>query len=84
MRDVTVDNAGKTISETILGRKNSSQNMPHHLLDCCFVWAAAILCIMNQSDGTLSLRRVGCRGHGFGVYSMVEGIISNLNLVIIL
>ena len=72
MRDVTVDNAVKIISETILGRKNSSQNMPHHLLDCCFVWAAAI-CI-NQSDGTLSLRRVGCRGHGFGVSSIVDGL----------
>ena len=51
--------------------------MPHHLLDCCFVWAAAIVCIVNQSDGTLSIRRVGCRGYGFGVYSMVEGIVSN-------
>ena len=48
--------------------------MPYHLLDCCSVWAAAIVCIMNQSDGTLSLRRVGCRGHGFGVSSIVDGL----------
>ena len=67
----------KQFCATILGRKTSSQTMPHHLLDCCFVWAAAIVCIVNQSDGTLSIRRVGCRGYGFGVYSMVEGIVSN-------
>ena len=32
---------------------------------------------MTQSDGTLLLRRVGCRGLGFGTLGMGKGLVNN-------
>ena len=54
-------------SATILWKFNFSPTILHHPLNC-FLWAAQPLFVVTQSDGTLSMRRVGCRSFGFGVY----------------
>ena len=65
----------KQFCATILGRKTSSQTMPHHLLDCCFVWAAAIVCIVNQSDGTLSTGGLGVGVMDLGFIVWLKGLL---------
>ena len=60
---------------TFWGVRTPLPTILHHPLVCLFVWAAA-KSQETVSDGTLSIRRVGCRGHGIGTLGMGEGIYS--------
>ena len=64
--DVLVGNTGiQGLSINHIGELNSSPTMLHHPLDCCLGCSHCL--VLWQSDGTLSIRRVGCRSCGFGV-----------------